>query len=143
MELGNSYKAREIEGKMQRRATSKKRAAEAEKELEIDMDNKEATPVEVEEVFQSVLSKQTEQPKEQPEIPTQTVEINVPEKETENMTTQQMFRMMMEKMESTSKELKEDLSKKMGSDNQSLKEDLGNKIEKTKEELKKDNQSTK
>ena len=33
---------------MQRRATSKKRAAEAEKAIEIDMENKEATPVDVE-----------------------------------------------------------------------------------------------
>ena len=32
---------------MQRRATSKKRAAETEKEIEMDMENKEATPVEV------------------------------------------------------------------------------------------------
>ena len=40
---------------MQRRATSKKRAAEAEKEIEVDMDNKEATPIEVEEVLQLSL----------------------------------------------------------------------------------------
>ena len=38
----------ETEGKMQRRATSKKRAAEAEKE--VDMGDKEATPVEDPEV---------------------------------------------------------------------------------------------
>ena len=62
---------------MQRRATSKRRAAEAEKELEIDMDNKEATPVDVESSLPPVLSKQPEQPGEQPEMPTQTGEINV------------------------------------------------------------------
>ena len=42
---------------MQRRATSKKRAAEAEKEVEMDMENKEATPVEdVERLLPPVLS---------------------------------------------------------------------------------------
>ena len=61
---------------MQRRATSKKRAAEAEKEVEIDMENKEATPVDVESSLPPVLSKQPAQPEEQPEMPTQTGEVN-------------------------------------------------------------------
>ena len=54
---------------MQRRATSKKRAAEAEKE--IDMGDKEATPVEeVELLLPPVEPKQSEEP-------TQTREVNL------------------------------------------------------------------
>ena len=58
---------------MQRRATSKKRAADAEKE--IDMGDKEATPVEIVETLLPPA-----EPK-QPEIPTQLGEINLQEKE--------------------------------------------------------------
>ena len=55
---------------MQRRATSKKRAVEAEKE--VDMGDKEATPVEDPEVVLTPLEdKQTAPPEEQPEVPTQ------------------------------------------------------------------------
>ena len=69
---------------MQGRATSKKRAAEAEKEIEINMEDKEATPVEdVERLLPPVLSKLPARPKEQPEMPTQTGEINFREERLE------------------------------------------------------------
>ena len=65
---------------MQRRATSKKRAAEAEKE--VDMGDKEATPIEdIEVLVTPVEHKQPAPPEEQPEVPTQTGDVNVPEKE--------------------------------------------------------------
>ena len=126
---------------MQRRATSKKRAAEAERELEIDMDNKEATPVEVEELLPPVLSKQTEQSEEQPEMLTQTEKINVPEKETEDMTVEEMLRAMMKNNKSLDKERKEDklaLNKKfeeLKGDNQSLKEDIKSSKEETNKKI--------
>ena len=51
---------------MQCRATSKKRAAEAEKEVEMDTENKEATPVEdVERLLPPVEPKQPAPPEEQ------------------------------------------------------------------------------
>ena len=60
---------------MQRRATSKKRVAEAEKE--VDMGDKEATPVEDPEgLLTQVEPKQPAPPKEQPEVTTQTGEAN-------------------------------------------------------------------
>ena len=100
---------------MQRRATSKKRAAEAEKEVEVDMENKEATPVEdVERLLPPVLSKQPAQPEEQPEIPTQTGDINVPEKEAEKYKTtedskmdkiMEMFLQMREDIGNTNKNI--------------------------------------
>ena len=125
MELGNNYKAREFQGKMQRRGTSKKRAAEAEKEIEVDMDNKEATPVEAEEVLPPVLSKQTEQPGEQPELPTQTGEVNVQERYVEKSKTAEEIRMdmMMEMFQREFKSLKED-NKKMDENSKGLKEEL-------------------
>ena len=61
---------------MHRRATSKKRAAEAEKEL--DMDDKEATSVEdIEVVLPPAEQKQPAQRKEQQEKPTQTGDANL------------------------------------------------------------------
>ena len=54
---------------MQRRATSKKRAAEAEKE--VDMGDKEATPIGDPEVLVTpVEPKQTAPPEKQPEVTT-------------------------------------------------------------------------
>ena len=88
---------------MQRRATSKKRAAEVEKE--INMDDKEATPVgDIEEILPPA---EPEQPK-QPERPARTGDVSL----------QEIMRVMMEnnkrtedsqkKMEESLKELKED-----------------------------------
>ena len=115
---------------MKKRALSKKRAAEAEKEIvEIDMDDKEATPVEdLEGRLPPEEPKQPTQPKEQPEIPTQTGEVNLQEKELEKskITEGPILDKMMEMFLQLSKERKED--------NQSLKEELGelgNKIENT------------
>ena len=86
---------------MQRRATSKKRAAEAEKE--INMEDKEATPVEdVEMMLPPIEPTKPMLQKEQPEVPTQTGDVNIPEKQvekstrTENGDMQEMFRLMME-----------------------------------------------
>ena len=63
---------------MQRRATSKKRAAEAEKEIEINMEDKEATPVEdMEMLLPPAEPKQPAQPKIQLDIPTQTGDVNL------------------------------------------------------------------
>ena len=71
---------------MQRRATSKKRAAEAKRE--VDMGDKEATPVEnIEVLVAPVEQKQPAPPEEQPEVPTETVEVNVPEREKEKSNT--------------------------------------------------------
>ena len=100
---------------MLRRATSKKRAAEAEKEL--DMDNKEATPVEdVEKMLERVEHKQPEPPEEQPEIHTQTGDVNVQDQEksktTENPILEKMMEMFMQMkkdMEEKSKELNKDI----------------------------------
>ena len=117
---------------MQRRATSKKREAEAKKE--INMEDKEATPVEdVEMLLPPAEPKQPAQPEIQPEIPTQTGEVNVREEQlekptrTENVAIQEMLWQMMEKMDSTKGELGnkiedtnkriEENSKKMESDN--------------------------
>ena len=56
----------------------KKQVAEAEKEIEINMEDKEATPVEdVEMLLPPMEPKQPAPPKEQPEIPTQIGEIDV------------------------------------------------------------------
>ena len=100
---------------MQRRATSKKRAAEAEKEM--DMGDKEATPVEDPEVLVvQVEHKQQETPAEQPEVTTQTGEANVPNKEVEKSTTteeskmdkiMEMFLQLSKKMDSTKEDLRE------------------------------------
>ena len=94
---------------MQRRATSKKRAAEAEKAVEMDMENKEAMPVDVESTLPPVLSKQPTQPEEQPELPTQTGEVNLQEKEVEKakVTKESKMDRLMEmfmKMDENSKE---------------------------------------
>ena len=107
---------------MQRRATSKKRAAEAEKE--VDMGDKEATPVEdIEVLVTPVEHKQPAPPEEQPEVPKQTGDVNVPEKEKEKSKTMEdskmdkimeMFLQLNKKMDST----KEDLHKKMDSTNE-------------------------
>ena len=103
---------------MQRRATSKKRAAEAEKE--VDMGDKEATPIEDPEVLLNpVEPKQPAPPEEQPEVTTQTGEVNVPEKrklsQPEEMATQEMFRQVMEVMQENSRKLREDMNKQMES----------------------------
>ena len=95
------------------RATSKKRAAEAEKD--INMEDKEATPVEdVEMTLPPAELKQPAQPKEQPEMPTQTGDVNVPEKDMEKSKTMEdskmdkimeMFLQMSKQMEETSKKM--------------------------------------
>ena len=108
---------------MQRCATSKKRAAEAEKE--INMEDKEATPVEdVETLLTPVGHKQPAPPEEQPEKPSQT----------ENMTTQEMIRQLMETMKENSKKLSKDMeenNKERKEDNQSL----NKKLEELKEDV--------
>ena len=81
---------------MQRRATSKKRTAEVEKE--INMDDKEATPVEdIEEILHPAEPTKPAQQEKQLEKPTQTGDAN--------------FIEMMEKMMEDNKEFKGELNK--------------------------------
>ena len=125
---------------MQRRATSIKRAAEAEKE--VDMGDKEATPVEDPEVLVNpVEPKQPAPSEEPPEVTTQTGEVNLQEKKVEKAKGteeskldrfMEMFLQRMEgmdkNMEENSKKLSEDLNNKLDSTNKkmdSTKEDLG------------------
>ena len=85
---------------MQRRATSKRRAAEADKE--IDMDDKEATPVEdLEEILPPIEPSRPVQQEEQIEKPTQTGDANLLE----------ILRAMNKNMESMNKKM-EDSQKK-------------------------------
>ena len=139
IQLGSGYPARDS-GKMMRRATSKKRAAEAEKEL--DMDNKEATPVEdVEKILERVEHKQPAPPEKQPEVPTQTGDVDVPEKEKEKSKTMEekvmeMFLQLSKKMDST----EENLQKKMDStkeDNNKRLEDLKKNMEENSKKMEK------
>ena len=91
---------------MHRRATSKKRAAEAEKE--IDMEDKEVTPVEDVELIlpPAEPTEQLSQGK-QPDNPTQTGDVNFQE------TVMRMMMEMREDNKSVSRELKEELGQKM------------------------------
>ena len=120
---------------MQRRATSKKRAAEAEKE--VDMGDKEATPVEDPEMLLAQMeSKQPEQSGEQPEVPTPKGEVNL--QEALRQMIMDMGKKLSEEIKSTkedNKKMGENLGKKMDDDNHSLNEKL--------EDLKEDNRSTK
>ena len=120
---------------MPKRAISKKRAAEAEKE--IDMDDKEATPVEdIEGRLPPAEPNQPAQQEKQPENHTPT----------ESMSLQDLLKLIGEdnkslkeelsnKIENTNKKIDE-TSKKMESDNQLLKEELSKKMDEN-------NQSTK
>ena len=131
----------------------------------MDMENKEATPVEdVERLLPLVEPKQPAPPKEQPEVPTQTGDINVPEKEIEKYKTtedskmdkiMEMFLQMREDIGGTNKKMEENNKKMEGinknieskmkengkkleelkEDNQSLKEELSNKIENTNKKI--------
>ena len=112
--------------------------AEAEKEVEIDMENKEATPVDVERSLPPVLSKQPAQPEEQPEMPTQTGEVNVRKEQLEKSTRtedgniQEMIRAMMEQMDENRKKDSQSLSNKMEKMDENRKEDnqsLNKKLE--------------
>ena len=102
----------------------KKRAAEAEKQIEkIDMDDKEATPIEdIEGRLPPAEPNQPEQQEEQPEKHTQTGDVNLKEKELETSNTtenpilnkvMEMFLQISQKMNST----KEELSKERKEDN--------------------------
>ena len=94
---------------MHRRATSKKWAAEAEKE--IDMDDKEATPVEdVEGRLPPAEPNQPAQQEEQPEKPTQTGDVNFQET---------MMRVMME-MKEDNKKAREENQKSIESINKNI-----------------------
>ena len=106
-----------------RRATSKKRAAEAEKEL--NMDDKEATPVEdVEEILERVERKKPAPPEEQPEIHTQTGDVHVQDKEVEKPKTTEESKMdkLMEMFMQMKKDMEEN-SKKMEKKMDSTKEE--------------------
>ena len=73
---------------MHRRATSKKRAVETEQE--IDMEDKEATPVEdLESMLPPAEPTEPESQRKQPDKPTRT----------ENVELKEMFRLMMERMD--------------------------------------------
>ena len=112
---------------MPKRAISKKRAVEAEEE--IDMENKEATPVEdVEMILPPVEPTKPMSQEEQPEKST-TKEDTILDKVME------MFLQISQKMDCT----KEELSKERKEDNQSLKEELGE----LSKEMKENNKSTK
>ena len=90
---------------MQRRATSKRRAAEADKE--IDMDDKEATPVEdLEEILPPTEPSRPVPQEEQIEKPTQTGDADFLE----------ILRAMNKNMES----LKENFNEKLNKNNESL-----------------------
>ena len=81
-------------------------------------------------VLPPLEDKQTAPTEEQPEVTTQTGEVNVPEKEkskTMEENIMEMFRQMREDNKSMNQELKEDLKE----DNRSTKEELGRKIENT------------
>ena len=120
----------------QKRSTSKKRAADADQK--INMDEKEATPVEeVEEVL----------PPKEPEQPTQSGDANI-------MEMMKFMKEQFQKMDDSNKELKADnqrnlesLKEELKTDNQknleSLKEELSGKIDNTNkkiDELKQDSQ---
>ena len=81
--------------------------------------------------------------RDRPEVTTQMGEINVPEKEkpsrAEDSNIQEMLRIMMEKMDSTNKDMEES-SKKM---NQELKEEIKSTKEENSKERKEDKQSLK
>ena len=114
MEFGSSYKARE----RKENATTgffKETGGRGRKTVEMDMENKEATPVEdVERLLPPVLFKQPAQPEEQPEMHTQTGEVNLQEK-SKTMEDRRMEKIMeiFMKMDENRKEDSQSLSKKM------------------------------
>ena len=101
----------------------------------------------VETLLPPMESKQPAQPQKQREMPTQTGELSVRKQQGEKSTRtekedmQEMFRLIMAKMDATKEELRKDIgetSKKMEESNQSLKEELGKKLDNINKEIRED-----
>ena len=128
--------------KMYRRSTSKKRAAEAEREAR--MEEKEATSAEdVEEILLEIEDRQPEpaeevqQPEGEPEVIQQETQPEVKQPETPNQTGEEAFQEWMRRMMESLKEDNQSLNKKMDETSRSTKEELSKKIEEGQKESQK------